>query len=455
MIDGIKFIIDPESVRYSDILEFKPNGNRQTARYNGLTVDLYNHSCYVRGSIHKYSNSGIHNADDFTLSRFIATLHDLCLTLNIKPESSLFQSIEFGVNVQLPFEVKKFINSIIFCRNGLISKNKLGIEVQFSEYRIKLYLKALNGSPDKLRYEVAISKTRRTRNITKGHVTYCNTLADLTNSKLWDAFGIELLSVYDDIILVDVESIDWKELNEKEVELWINGQNAGYWLKEWPNNKTKKRHLERFKAIVNKYAKYDMKKEVRALISDKINTLIDVKTEPIYTPEFHILYNDEVSTNHHWCKIDENIKVSTNHQRCKTGENIEMSVYHTLDERGLKDTTNTSERLCEITNLSLEIGIKQGRYLSAKGVEYYYQNKRDIYDEVLNKRLPERWENKPLKIQFREIAHSIRNEKFNPKNNPRNNLKTSIEKRLTNGGLLFDMAEMIRPDKREILRGCI
>lgn len=53
--------------------------------------------------------------------------------------------------------------------------------------------------------------------------------------------------------------------------------------------------------------------------------------------------------------------------------------------------------------------------------------------------------------QFKEIAHSIRNEKYNPKNNPRNNLKTSIKVR-DNGVLnLFDYSDMLREDKRQIL----
>ena len=452
MIDGLKFSIDPEAVSDSDILEFKPFGNRQQAKYHGLIIDHYGHSCNVRGSIHKYSNEGEHNADDFTLSRYIDTLYDLCLTLNIKPDRCKFHSIEFGVNIELPFDVSQFIDSIIYLRKGFISRDKLGITIKFSEYRVKVYLKSQNGAPDKLRFEIAVNKTRRIRNISKSSVSHCETLADLTNSKLWEVMGSELLSVFDDILIVDVNSVDIEELNKKDLKLWVKGQNPSYWLSKQMNSKQRRRHLERFKRIIDKHAKYDYKGTVRALISDKIKCLIDMNTQPVYTPNFHILSDSKMSTNHHWCKKSDKSQVSTNHHRWNTAENNELSTNHTLDEWGNMDTDNRDNRRCEITNLSLDIGINQGSYLSPKGVEYYYKKHREVYDDVLGIRLSDRWKNKPLEVQFAEIAHSIRNEKYNKKNNPRNNLRNSIRARKRHGRLLFSLEETICPSKREMLR---
>lgn len=292
MIDGIKFSIDPEAVRYSDVLDFKSFGNRHRAKYNGLIIDLYEHSCYVRGSIHKYSNNGLHNANDFTLLKFIETLHDLCLTLNIKPERTLFHSIEFGVNLEIPNDINHFINSVVFCRNGEINKSSLGIEIPFTEYRIKLYKKVHKGV-DLLRYEVSIRKSRRVKNISKTYVSFSNTLADLTNYQLWKAFANELLTVYDDILIVDVESIDMTKLKETELMLFINGSNSEYWLKKWTNRTQRSYYLNQFKQLLKKHSTNSIKNEVRTLICDKINTLIDIKAIPIYTPEFVININNK------------------------------------------------------------------------------------------------------------------------------------------------------------------
>ena len=377
MIDGLKFSINPEAVRDSDILEFKPLGNRQQAKYHGLIIDYYGHSCNVRGSIHKYSNKGEHNADDFTLSRYIHTLYDLCLTLNIEPDRCKFNSIEFGVNIEIPaelsFDVNQFIDSIIYLRKGFISRNKLGITIEFSEYRVKVYLKSQKDAPDKLRFEIAVNKTRRIRNISKSSVSHCETLADLTNYKLWEVMGSELLSVFDDILIVDVNSVDIEELNKKDLKLWVKGQNPSYWLSKQMNSKQRRRHLERFKRIIDKHAKYDHKGTVMALISDKIKRLIDMNTKPVYTPDFHIIDDSKMSTNHHWCKKSDKSQVSTNHHRWNTAENNELSTNHPLDEWGITDTDKTDKRVCEITNLSLDIGFEQGSYLTAKGVEYYYK----------------------------------------------------------------------------------
>ncbi len=446
MIDGMTIGIDP-AVRNADILDFKPFGNRERAKYKGLIIDHYGHSCYLRGSIHTYSNDGLQNADDFTLSRFIATLQDLCLTLNIHPGSSRFHSIEFGVNVQIPYDVNHFISSIIYLRNGIVTNDNLGVQLQFSEYRVKLYLKTLKGAPEKLRFEVKINRMRRLKDIAKNHVSYCDTLADLASSKLWEVMGKELLSVFDDILIVDVDSIDWKELNDKGRDLWMKGQRPAYWLSKEMSGKQRSRQLERFRAIIAKYAKYNIKEEVRALIDAKITTLIDVETEPVYTHPLHVLCKDKMSDNHQWCKIPIYNEVSENHQQCETVEKNKLSEYHHLDEGGITDTITTDERLCEVTNLSLDIGIKQGTYLSPQGVEYYYNNHRKVFNKVLKPRLSERWINEPLKVQFEEIAHSIRNERFNPNNN----LKRAIHKIESNGHLLFPLEELICPTRIDAL----
>ena len=142
-----------------------------------------------------------------------------------------------------------------------------------------------------------------------------------------------------------------------------------------------------------------------------------------------------------------NAKTETNCTKLKDSDNGKFETNCTVDKGTKRFTFHT----CEVTGLSLEIGIKQGSYLSAKGVEYYYLNDIELFNKILLPRLTEKWQSSELKIQFREIAHSIRNEKYNPKNNPRNNLKTSIKNRDIGVLNLFDYSDMLREDKRKIL----
>jgi hypothetical protein len=104
-----------------------------------------------------------------------------------------------------------------------------------------------------------------------------------------------------------------------------------------------------------------------------------------------------------------------------------------------------------LTNLPLETSFSPGTYLGAKGVEFYHNNHQEIYNKVLRNRISKKWENEDLKIQFREIAHSIRNEKYNPRNNPRNNARKSIGNVLSKGSLLFSLAETINYEKMKYL----
>ena len=451
MIDGIKFDIDPDAVKDSDVLVFhRINETRQTAKYKGLIIELYPDSCRIRGSLHKYKNEGIHNADDFKLSEFVQVINDLSATLNFNPEVTLFYSVEFGVNIDLPFETHLFTNSIVYCRRGTQTNAPKGITIKFSEYEIKIYLKDNNTSNNRLRFEIKINRVRRLKRIIKENV-FSSTLADLANPILWQSFGKELLSVYDSLLIVDRDSIDIQNLNGNDAKLFLSGCNSGYWSKKWSNRTTRQRKLKRFQEIVFNSTS-TMKEDVKVLISEKINSLIDVQNvtkSPFAKSEI----GDKNVTFSAFAKseVEDEKMLRFPHLR-KEGKGEKMLRFPSLDNSGFRNTCYEQKRNCKVTGLSLEIGIKQGEYLSAKGVEFYHQNHPDIFAEKLYTRLSKKWVDSELKIQFREIAHSIRNEIFNKENNPRNNFKRDIKKREDSGmNLLFSLTETIRPDKRKFL----
>jgi hypothetical protein len=450
MIDGIKFRLDTEAMRNNDVLLFsRKDERREIAEYQGMKIKLHTDSCYVSGSIHKYWNKGKHNANDFRLSSFIQALSDLSVTFGFNPCVTQFYTLEFGVNVALPFEPRRLIDSIVYCNNGALETNKIGLTISFSDFRIKIYLKEIKPAQMEnnrlLRYEIAVEKKRKLAQIASSDV-FCSTLQDLTNPALWRLLGNELLSVYDSLLVVDSDSIDIQSLDTDELKIYSDGIRPGYWLRDWRYREDKKRALKQFREIIDKHSQSTIKSDARALIEAKINSLIDVEFNETRNTDVTISPFGKLETGQNFVTISPfgkekpNVKENQKCYECPTwitGENV------TFQKPNL--------HFCEITNLPLETCFSPGSYLSSKGVEFYHDNRPEIYNEVLRPRLSKKWENADLKIQFREIAHSIRNEKYNPGNNPRNNAKKSIRNVLSKGSLLFSLAETISKEKRKYL----
>ena len=59
---------------------------------------------------------------------------------------------------------------------------------------------------------------------------------------------------------------------------------------------------------------------------------------------------------------------------------------------------------------------KESRFLGITGIKFYMKHDPPVRDELLG-RLSSRWEKAPLEVKIKEIAHSIRNEYYNPRNN--------------------------------------
>jgi len=458
MIDGLKFSIDPQCVSNSDVLEFRRiDDERKEAKCRGLTIKLYPKSCYVRGSIHKYKNNGVHNTDDFPLSVFVETLRDLAATLNMNPEVIPLTNFEFGVNIELHFDAQKFINSIVYYNSGSYSNNEKGVTISFFEWDIKIYLKEIEcreqAANNILRFEISINKMRKIRSMIKNEGVFCSTLADLANSTLWRILGDELLNIFDNMLIVDRDSIDIKGLNEKEINLYINGGVPSYWTKKWDKRMTKKRELAKFNELIKKHSTSTMKEDVRCLIFDKINSLIDIQDVTI-SPfgKDEKCYDFTI-----WENSNEDKKMLRFHhlgnEKDEAKKDAKCYDFPTWITGEIVTNPIPENSLCEITGLPLKIGKKRTSYLGVKDVEIYYKNHPEIYVEKLKVRLSKKWENEDLQIQFREIAHSIRNEKFNPKNNPRNNPRNNFKrdfKKMKNkagGRFIFEINDMIKNDK--------
>lgn len=284
MIDGIHFEIPVETIMNNDILEFRSNGDRYRAKYKGLILDRYTQSCKINGSIHKYFNNGVHNYNDFTLSNYITALNDLSKVLNITPGFIRIGRIEIGVNIDLDIDtdVNEFLSSVFMLEYKIPEMlGQIGFIFKFREYDLKIYSKELEKCRDRLRIELVVKHKSKRDVIIKEFAPFCNTLEDLTNSNVWRAFGLELLKVFGNIIIIDKENIDYGSLNPKEEKILINGSNPFYWKKDW-SRQTRNNHLNRFLSVIRTKGGNDIKEAMRAKIEAKINELIDIDNVPSY-----------------------------------------------------------------------------------------------------------------------------------------------------------------------------
>lgn len=281
MIDGIHFEIPSEVVTNSDILEFRSYGDRYRAKYNGFILDRYAQSCKVNGSIHKYFNDGQHNYNDFTIKDYREALNDLSKVLNINPEVIRIGRIEVGVNIDLDtdFNVYEFLSCVFMLDYKAPEKlGQIGFVFKFREYELKIYCKELDKHKDKLRIELVIKHKTKRNAIIKEFAPYCNSLEDLADPRIWRAFGCELLKVFDSVILIDKDNIDYNSLTPKEQKLLINGGNHFYW-KKGLSRQTRNNHLKRFVDILETKGGNRIKNEIRQKIEVKIDNLICIDTK--------------------------------------------------------------------------------------------------------------------------------------------------------------------------------
>ena len=102
-----------------------------------------------------------------------------------------------------------------------------------------------------------------------------------------------------------------------------------------------------------------------------------------------------------------------------------------------------SEKICPVTELDISMQPRNSKFLSSSGVKWYYENDRKIFDKALAPKLTESFKSKDINMQFREIAHSIRN----ADSNPRNNTRRAIQKLLDEKDSLFNNIQLIDKTK--------
>ena len=249
MFDGIKSLdlsVSAAALLANDSLTFGALVDTQTgavlnpiqqATDRGLTftliptkADRSKYRVELAGSLHRYSRDGLHNADDFTAADLRAVVGSLARTYGIDAEQSKLNSVEFGVNLPLPFPVADLLRSLI-CYHGVPFTMHTGngfdyYQAKLQQYVLKVYDKGSQyGLPGHmLRFEI---KVLRMHYLHRSGVSI-NVLSDLLNPAYYPVLG-RLLADALGSILFDEPLISKVDVPTDCRELLLEGRNPRYW----------------------------------------------------------------------------------------------------------------------------------------------------------------------------------------------------------------------------------
>lgn len=124
----------------------------EQAEFNNLKIkilpnDTKSSGIFFSGSLHKYSNGGLHNYNDFNCDAFTRSLKALNNTLRIKPENLRLLQLEFGVNIVPPIETTRVLDHLfqfktIDFANLIHDKRGYYKQIILDKYILKIYDKA-------------------------------------------------------------------------------------------------------------------------------------------------------------------------------------------------------------------------------------------------------------------------------------------------------------------------
>ncbi|WP_142685947.1 hypothetical protein [Chitinophaga polysaccharea] len=260
----------------------------QMAVFKGLRFEIrpslkgQGDTLLLNGSLHKYSNDGLHNANDYPFCKLVNTIKDLITMFAIVPEAAPLHGLEIGVNIKLPFSPLRIFKQVLCYRNKPFTQidkraKHLGLICCLTDYDIKLYDKQAQSKQlcgYLLRFEVKVKKMRYLRRY------QIITMADLLDiDKMYSLLDV-LIEVLQGIIFFD-RSIDQKQLSKPELNQFLTLSSPIAWAAMSKYQLTRNR--QRLNDLLMKYSKRRFKPFLNALLVENWNTLFEAeKLQPFH-----------------------------------------------------------------------------------------------------------------------------------------------------------------------------
>ena len=247
MIDLIKFYLtDKESFDYrterKQTVDLKSPFNRMTGEmeeypkigsYQNMEVRLLKNNSFIKGTLHKLFNNlngvGNQNYSDFSYCEFLQVKEELCEDLYIKPKETSITNLEFGLNINLPFNPDVFLDNMLLMSdfraanvNDSTAKKNYR-EFKRSDYSFKIYNKSKQYKikENVLRVELKITRKR------KLHDLNIYTLEGLDQIETFKALFKMLMERFDKLLIIDLVAVV-KVLDNDQMNALKNYINAHY-----------------------------------------------------------------------------------------------------------------------------------------------------------------------------------------------------------------------------------
>lgn len=389
----------------------------------------------VKGSVHKYANDGFHNYNRFPLSRFRETAREL--SEYISPEDPV-HVLEFGINIQTPFDPELFIRNLISFKGKRFNLDehpgKLYSWAELGEYWLKIYDKGLPYNQDKiLRLEL---KYKKMGNLFPNGLKW----GDLLEPGTWQYLSFKLIESIEETVYFD-PSIDLTTVTStSDRELLEKGNNPFFWENFKGTNRSRKR--KQFIRAVRKYGATFT--SLPDLIKEEVSHLIDISaTQKVTNFDHYFTPPNDTS-------ISANYEKVTNFDTLLYGQNSSPTKTNRsgTDPEPYSEPIETGRRFCIVTGIDITDQKPGSRFLSTTGLRQLQRIDQHKFEVLRYTRLSDRFLDSPIDRQIKEIAHSIRNEYYNPKNNT----KRAIQ-RIKSDPALFDQEPFFNPDRQKLIQG--
>ena len=277
----LTFTLDGVDTTTGELVNKVKNGverkSHLTAEFRGLKI-IKCDSGYMTlsGSLHKYWNNGIHNANDFNFDAFLSVLSELESLLGIPLSAMQLTQLEVGINVNLPFDTNAVLESCLMHKKRLFEWCTFGynskyLQSEHVQYIIKIYNKYVQYKDilpiDKsiLRFEVKYRKMEKLSLDLSKHKIYKRsiTLLDLVECKLIP-FKTILLEQWESVLFYDYTLNIPDGLKDKL-------SNPNNW-KNWKASNYKKQKANLYE--LTEYSSEKIQSQIKGFFSNKIDELL-------------------------------------------------------------------------------------------------------------------------------------------------------------------------------------
>lgn len=280
------FIVDKKNYNELEMVFEESTGEIRypfRTQIRNIQIVISKKIAHVKGSVHKHYNlvqlGKEQNYNDYTYSNFIDTVNLLSPKI-IEFETTKITQLEMGFNLVSSINPSNILNNnLVFHKvkihniDSPFKEEGKYIQYMYDQYYIKIYDKGLQNelvNQNILRFEVKFISSKLLKNF---GVTCVN---DLKRKDVLRSLFEYVLNKFDELVILD-KFLEKTTITYKDKILLGKYTNNRFWKVDLLNKSrtTKSKHLKHFKELINKHRLNSLSNELRCLLIEKFNYLLD------------------------------------------------------------------------------------------------------------------------------------------------------------------------------------